>query len=514
MAKEKRNIQTEAAGENAAVEETVVVEEEAVGTTEVEEPVAEEKVNEVSSEDYETQKADSSKEVQTKVSDRNKPEKLQMDNELLQKRAERRKRRRRNQMMAYLTLCVFVLIVVAAVAGAVYIISNLEKQKAASNASIEQNIEDVIGSEETLIKPDETDMIPELTPEEKLDEIIDAAIEVMPLEDKVAGIFIVNPEAITSVNTAVKAGEGTKDALNEWAVGGMIYFEKNMQSAEQFAEMVNNTVLYSRYPLFICVDEEGGEVSRVAEAGLATNVGTPQSIGATADSNQAYAAGAAMSGYLKPLGVNVNFAPVADLHNIEGGVMEERAYGTDAASVSPMVVSMVQGLQENDISACLKHFPGIGSSKDDTHIGMAISDRTAEQFRAEEFAVFKAGIEAGADFVMVSHLAAPALTGDNTPCCMSEAVVTGILREELGFDGVIITDAMNMGAITNYDYGADGAAILALKAGCDMILMPDDFETAYNGVLEAVQNGTISEERINDSLRRIYRIKYAAKLEN
>ena len=507
MAEEKTKVQEEVITEEVTAEE--VITEEAI-TEEINSGEEDaEPVDEVTEEEETAEET-----TEEAVAEEKKPEKLQVDGEVLLKRAMRRRKRRRSQILAYLMLILFVVLVVAGVALTVYYISNREKEKIEANASIEQNIENIIGSEETLVKPIETETIPELTPEEKLDEIIDAAIEVMPLEDKVAGLFIVNPEAITDVKTAVKAGDGTKDALNTWAVGGMIYFEKNMKSEEQLTEMITNTTLYSRYPLFICVDEEGGDVSRVAEAGLANNVGTAQAIGATADPNQAYMAGSAMAGYLTPLGFNVNLAPVADLHNTEDGVMEERAYGADAASVTPMVVSMVQGLEDNGVSSCLKHFPGIGGSADDTHVGMAISDRTAEQFRAEEFVVFKEGIEAGADFVMVSHLAAPALTGDNTPCCMSEAVVTDILRDELGFEGVIITDAMNMGAITNYDYGADGAAILALKAGCDMTLMPDDFEVAYNGVLEAVKNGTISEERINDSLRRIYRIKYAEKLEN
>jgi len=509
MAEEKTKVQEEVIAEEITTEEvtTEEINDGAVNTEPVDEVTeSEETVAEAVAEEPVEEGPDNSAEK--------KPEKLEVDGEALLKRAMRRKKRRRSQVMAYLMLILFVALLVAGVALTVYYISNMEKEKIEANASIEQNIENIIGSEETLVKPVETETIPELTPEEKLDEIIDAAIEVMPLEDKVAGLFIVTPESITDVKTAVKAGDGTKDALNTWAVGGMIYFEKNMKSEEQLTEMITNTTLYSRYPLFICVDEEGGDISRVAEAGLANNVGTAQAIGATADPNQAYAAGSAMAGYLTPLGFNVNLAPVADLHNTEDGVMEERAYGADAASATPMVVSMVQGLEDNGVSSCLKHFPGIGSSADDTHVGMAISDRTAEQFRAEEFVVFKEGIDAGADFVMVSHLAAPALTGDNTPCCMSETVVSGILREELGFEGVIITDAMNMGAITNYDYGADGAAIMALKAGCDMILMPDDFEVAYNGVLEAVKNGTISEERINDSLRRIYRIKYADKLEN
>ena len=169
---------------------------------------------------------------------------------------------------------------------------------------------------------------------------------------------------------------------------------------------------------------------------------------------------------------------------------------------------MVRGLREQKVSACLKHFPGMGSTTQDTHDGKVSTDRTAEQFWAEELAVFQAGIDEGADMVMVSHMAAPTLTGDNEPSIFSRTLVTGILREQMGFQGVIITDALDMGAISQY-YAADEASIMAVLAGCDMLLMPEDYEKAYTGVLEAVRSGNIDEERINDSLRRIYRIKYA-----
>lgn len=433
------------------------------------------------------------------------------DKTIQEKREERRKRRKRSQVAAYFTLVCFVVLFAGLIVVTVTMIRKQEKEKDSVNASVSDNIGNLMETEETLVKPEPSDMVQEQTPEEKLDEIINSAIEVMPIEDKVAGLFIVTPESITGVGTAVQAGDGTKEALNKWAVGGLIYFKKNITSGEQITEMISNSSLFSRYPLFIAVDEEGGKVSRVAEAGLGSNVGSAETIGATADPTQAYAAGQTIAGYLSPLGFNLDFAPVADIHNTEDSIIGDRAYGTDSTVVASMTASMVQGLQENGVSACLKHFPGIGSSTEDTHSGLAGTERTAEQFRAEEFTVFRAGIDAGADFVMVSHMAAPAFTGDNTPCTLSKAVVTDILREELGFDGVIITDAMNMGAITEY-YEADDAAIQALKAGCDMILMPDDFEKAYNGVLEAVQNGVISEERINDSLRRIYRIKYADRL--
>lgn len=429
------------------------------------------------------------------------------------RREERRRRRKRNQIFAYLTMIVLVILIIAGVVAAVVMLGRRQPEKPNNNASLEGEIENLVGPEESLEKPEVPDTVsePEPTPEENLDKIIDAAIEVMPLEDKVAGLFIVTPEAITGVGTAIQAGDGTRDALNKWAVGGLIYFRQNIKSAEQLKEMIANSSLYSRYPLFIAVDEEGGLVSRLAQAGLVENAGGAQAIGATADPAQAYQAGQEIGAYLSEYGFNLDFAPVADINSVEGSIMEDRSYGSDSAIVSSMVASMVQGLEENGVSSCLKHFPGIGSSVDDTHIGLAGTERTAEQFRTEDFLAFQAGIDAGADFVMVSHMAAPAFTGDNTPCTLSREVVTDILREELGFDGVIITDAMNMGAITEY-YEADDAAIQALRAGCDMILMPEDFEKAYEGVLEAVRNGTISEERINDSLRRIYRIKYADKL--
>ena len=165
------------------------------------------------------------------------------------------------------------------------------------------------------------------------------------------------------------------------------------------------------------------------------------------------------------------------------------------------------------MTAGIGQFPGIGSSTQSTKDGMASTDRSAEDFRANEFVVFQTCIDNGmTKMIRISNMASSSLTGDNTPCTFSSAVVTNILRNELNFRGVIVSGAMNEAAISNY-YGADEAAVLALRAGCDMIYAPENFETAYNGVLEAVQNGTISEERINDSLRRIYRIKYADKLE-
>jgi len=436
-----------------------------------------------------------------------------------EKREARRKRRIRNQILAYLVMIVLIL---AAAVGIVYGIRFLtafrQAQQEGEQGSLEESVpssdvgqetgDQILASEDNSMDPEPTPQVAEPTPEQKLEDEINARIGVMTLEEKVGGLFLVTPEAITKVDTAVRAGESTRQALAQYAVGGIVYFGKNIQSGEQLEEMLENTRQYAKYPLFLAVDEEGGSVARIAAAGLGPKVDGAAAIGATGDTANAYQAGEVIGNTLAGLGFNLDFAPVADLANVEGSVMAARSYGSEASVVAGFVTSMMAGLKGQGVAACLKHFPGIGSSTEDTHDGRASTDRSAEQFQAEELAVFQTGIDAGVEMIMVSHIAAPALTGDNEPCIFSEALVTDLLRGQMGFRGVIITDALNMAAISDY-YGADEAAIMALLAGCDMLLMPEDFEKAYQGVLQAVQDGHISEERIDDALRRIYRMKYA-----
>lgn len=456
----------------------------------------------------------------------------------LEKRKARKKRRVRAQITTYAVLAVMILAVaVGIVFGARFLLTYRQEKNQEEQGEGEGNkIDDLLSSENDLAtpepgqdepgdalepegakeseEPEETEEpdVPELTPQQRLDELVDAGIEVMSLEDKVAGLFIVTPEAITGVSAAVKAGDGTRHALEQYAVGGLIYFKKNMQSEAQLKEMLGNTMAYAKYPVFLAVDEEGGSVARVHSAGIGPKVDSAADVGATGDAGNAYQAGVTIGSTLAGLGFNLDFAPVADLANVENSVMKGRSYGTDAGTVSGFVTSMMTGLEEQKVTACLKHFPGIGSSTEDTHKGVASTDRSEEQFWAEEFSVFQAGIDAGARMIMISHMAAPALTGNDEPCTFSQVLVTDILRNQMGFGGVIITDAMDMAAISRY-YGADEAAVMAILAGCDMLLMPEDFQKAYEGVLEAVRDGYISEERIDDSLRRIYRIKYADRIE-
>ena len=202
-------------------------------------------------------------------------------------------------------------------------------------------------------------------------------------------------------------------------------------------------------------------------------------------------------------GFNVDFAPVADvLTNPQNTVIGSRSFGSDPSIDGAMVASEVKGLHTKGMLSTLKHFPGHGDTYEDSHEGKSYVYKTREELENCEWIPFKKGIEAGSDFVMMGHISCPGITGDDTPASLSYTICTEILRDQLGFQGLVITDAMNMGAVAN-EYASGDAAVRAVQAGADMILMPADFSAAYAGVRNAVQNGTITEERINESVRRI-----------
>ena len=435
------------------------------------------------------------------------------------KREYRRQRRIRNQRIAMISLIISVIVLIGVTVGSVFLVkSRMEVKKQQQEAEEQQKqMEDEVVSEEvtgenaqeTTNNEEEPEVMEEYTDEEVLDDVVDAIISEMTLEEKVAGLFIVTPEGITGVDTAVQAGDGTKKALEKYPVGGLVYFAKNIQTEEQIKKMIENSVSYCKYPMFIAVDEEGGKVSRLAEKLKVENVGDMSDIGSTGDAAKAYEAMKNVGTYMSGFGFNLNFAPVADvLTNEKNTSIGDRAFGNDPVLVAGMVTSAMNGLEEAEVTACIKHFPGLGDASEDTHNGLAVIDKSLDELKATELVPFISAIEGGANMIMVGHMSLPQLVGDNTPATMSKEVISDLLRSELGFNGVVITDAMNMGAITEY-YGADEAAIRALKAGADMVLMPENFETAYEGVIAAVKDGTISEDRINNSLKRVFRIKYA-----
>lgn len=424
------------------------------------------------------------------------------------RRIARRKRRIRNQIIAYVVMLV---ILAGLVVGGVFVGKKLIRY-VDSNKKTETPVEDELVEQEPIeiTSPEITPEPEEIVEVNPVDEVARYYISQMTLEEKVAGLFFVTPESMMEgVNQAVIAGGKTEEALNAYAVGGIIYFSKNIQSADQITEMLAKTQEMSKYPLFLGVDEEGGSVARVADSiSDIANVGDMSELGALNDPSAAYNAYGEVADYLEELGFNVNFAPVADIYDGNNAMFAERAFASDANVVSNYVYQAICGLQDGGISACAKHFPGHGSADADSHDGRATVELTEEELMATEILPFQMAITANPDFIMIGQVSLPNVLGDYTPATMSSDIVTRILRNQLGYNGIIITDAMNMTAVTEY-YTSAEAAVNVINAGCDMILMPENFKEAYQGVLDAVNNGEISVERIEESLMRIYRVKCA-----
>ena len=352
-----------------------------------------------------------------------------------------------------------------------------------------------------------------LSKEELLAQQVDEKVGGMTLEQKVAQMFFVKPESLTGVGQVVAAGDATKEALEEIPVGGIIYFAENLQDPDQTREMLAATQSYAQeisgLPIFLGVDEEGGTVSRIGgnEAFGIENVGDMADVGATGDTEQAYNVAVEIGTYLTDLGFNVDFAPDADIaNNPESDTMSLRAFGATADAVSPMVKAQVEGFTDAGILCSAKHFPGIGGAEGDSHDTKIYSDKTADQMAEEELKPFEAAIEADVPFVMVGHLSAPGITGDDDPSSISSEIVTDLLRDRLGYEGIAITDSMAMGAATSTTDGGQ-LAVEAIKAGIDVVLMPEDLEAAYQAVLDAVNSGEITEDRIDESVRRIVTVK-------
>lgn len=413
-----------------------------------------------------------------------------------------------------------ILIVFIAVLAMVFLIAaHGKKQKKVSEADsvvtqmTDSEYESDLVIEESTVEETEMQLIEEKSPEQLLEERIDAKMAQMTLEERVLQMFMITPEALTGYGTVTAAGDVTYQSLQKYPVGGMILFAQNVIDPDQLGTMNGNLQNYSEeitgLPMFISVDEEGGKVARIAKNSnfSVETFSDMRSIGDSGDTTKAYEVGNTIGAYLNQYGFNLDFAPDADvLTNPDNQVIGTRSFGTDPYVVSEMTQSVVNGLEDNQVYACLKHFPGHGATSGDTHAGYAYTDKTQDELMQSELVPFSNGIQNGVHFIMVSHIAAPQVAGDNLPASLSPYMIQTVLREQMGYDGIVITDAMNMGAISD-NYGSADAAVRAVNAGADIVLMPKDFASAYQGVLNAVENGTISTDRIDESVRRILRVK-------
>lgn len=335
----------------------------------------------------------------------------------------------------------------------------------------------------------------------------------MTLEEKVGQLFIVNLELLDDSkgnyyefrNLTQKMVQN----IEKYNVGGVSFFARNIETREQTTKLINNLQKKSKFPMFITVDEEGGQVSRIGSNDNMKTTSFPpmEEVGKMNDKEYAYHMGETIGKEIRELGFNVDFAPVADVKtndlNTEIG---DRSFGKDPKLVAKMVKEVVAGLQDQGISATLKHFPGHGDAVNDSHTGAVNVENNIERLRDVEFVPFKAGIKKGVDFVMISHISISRVTEDTVPASLSPLVLNEMLRIEMGFKGIAITDALNMKAITD-QYDSKEASKEAFIAGSDVLLMPEKLPQAYHSILKAVKDGEISEERLDESVRRILEVK-------
>ena len=348
---------------------------------------------------------------------------------------------------------------------------------------------------------------------------VEAQLQKMTLREKVGQLFYIRLESLdpsiewttyddlASIKV-LEVTENMKHVNENYPVGGIILYAWNIEDEAQLARIIPQVRALNGHPL-LCIDEEGGRVSRIAN-NPNFNVKKYESmaaIGATGDPQNAYECGNTIGTYLKHYGFDIDFAPVADVNtNPENVVIGPRAISDDPAVAAPMVVNYLQGLKDAGITGCIKHFPGHGDTKADTHYGYASTQKTWEEMLDCEMVTFKAGIKWGCQLIMTAHIGAPKVTGSDVPSTMSPIILQDKLRGELGYQNIIITDAMEMGAITQ-QYTSAEAAVGSLKAGVDIVLGPRYFTEAFDAVMAAVNNGTLTEERINQSVRRILKLK-------
>ena len=360
------------------------------------------------------------------------------------------------------------------------------------------------------------------TPEDQVEE----QLQKMTLREKVGQMFYVRPECLdTTIHFNLPGGiDGSADditkirlqAVNEtmkgvnekYPVGGIILYAHNIEDEAQLARFIPQIRAMKGSPL-LCIDEEGGRVARIGR-NPNFNVETFESmgaIGATGDPKNAYYCGNTIGTYLKKYGFDIDFAPVADVNtNPENIVIGARAFSDDPAVAAPMVTNYLQGLKDAGITGCIKHFPGHGDTKADTHFGYAQSLKTWEEMLSCEMVTFKAGIQWGCQLIMTAHIGTPNVTGSEIPATMSSIILQDKLRGELGYQNIIIADAMEMGAITQ-QYSCAEAAVGCILAGVDIVLGPQNLVQAFDAVMSAVEKGTITENRINQSVRRILKMK-------
>lgn len=312
-----------------------------------------------------------------------------------------------------------------------------------------------------------------------------AVMEKMTVEEKIYQLFLVTPEQLTGIKPVTGANDRVKEAIRNKPVGGLIFAAQNVNNKDQLTALLSGSAEASKYGLFLTVQDETGALT--APAGTA-KIAKASELGG--DASKAAAAAASLGKDLRALGFNLNLAPVSDLSK------DGASFGTDAKIVSDMVAAYVKAGASAGLPGVLLHFPIHSTEK---------STRSLKDLQAAEFTVFQSGINSGASIVMVGYAEMRGLSDRKAPASLNPDVI-GILRKELGFSGIVMTEAMDAKTITGH-YDSDKVAVMAIQAGADIIYRPADLNNAYKGISNAVKNGTISEDRLNESVLRILAVK-------
>ncbi len=456
-------------------------------------------------------------------------------------REEIRKKRRKKEQMQAIAIFAAVILVVALVVGGiavslVRIFSDKDKEKeiqvdavTSTEQVVAEETQPVVEETEAVVEEVEeevTEPEPEETPEEDasqsvIDEILGtedkAAIEQkvsekiasMTLEEKVAGLFFVTPAQLMGLQSDVTViGSEFGEKASAYPVGGLLFDESNMPSEEEFVTFVSNIKVYVNEDTFFGIENKGGEEAPFVAAGFTENViASHQEIGANLGVSGAYSAGISIGSELRQYGIEVDFSPNLDVSLTDDSLAAKEGFGVDMATTAEIGKNYVKGLSDQGIAVAAGHFPSYGDVTHNGDGGQLVSNRTKEDLLKEASPYLEA-IDAGADFLMISHVGLPKIRGDQRPASLSKEVITDIVRTEWEYDGIVITDFMNRSCMyQKYTYAE--AAVGAIEAGADMILSPKNFQKSYNGILDAINDGTLTEERIDESLKRIYRVKYA-----
>ena len=348
---------------------------------------------------------------------------------------------------------------------------------------------------------------------------VEEQLQKMTLREKVGQLFYVRPETLApsiewdsyddlQVDPLQEVTEEMKSVNEKYPVGGVILYAWNIDDEKQLARIISDIRKLKGQPV-LCIDEEGGRIARIAKNPNfdVEVIGPMGEIGETGDPKNAYHAGNVIGTYLRKYGFDIDFAPVADVNtNPDNIIIGNRAFSDDPQVAAPMVTNYLQGLKDAGIVGCIKHFPGHGDTQNDSHTGYVQSLKSWEEMKDCEMVTFKAGIQWGCQLIMTAHIAVPKVTNSDIPSTLSSVVLQDKLRGELGYQNIIITDGMEMGAITKH-YSSGEAAVRSIQAGVDIVLGPKDFIEAFDAVMAAVEAGTITEDRINQSVRRILKLK-------